>query len=87
MDEALMGDYRECESRHDCNDVSEELAEAKKEIERLLGRNAALVECLRGSRCPYDVRWTVAECQQCGCTHGLFTRAIADEQLPHAKEG
>jgi hypothetical protein len=73
MDEALMGDYRECESRHDCNDVSEELAEAKKEIERL----RAMIE----DACKVFDHYDLPE-------HAFhYRRAIADEQLPHAAEG
>lgn len=47
------------------------------EIERLRLRNAALVEALSCSLCPYNGQATgitVGECQQCGCSHGLFIK-------------
>lgn len=45
---------------------------AIEEVERLVGHNAALVEILRDKPCPYDARYTIGECQQCGCSEGLF---------------
>lgn len=54
------------------------MAALRAENERLRVRNAALVEIVRDSPCPSDGRYTVANCQQCGCTHGLLTRT--DEQ-------
>jgi hypothetical protein len=42
------------------------------EIERLRLNNASLVEVLRDKPCPYDGRYTIGECQQCGCSEGLF---------------
>lgn len=44
------------------------------EVERLRDRNAALVEIVRDSPCPSDRNVTVANCQQCGCSHGLMIR-------------
>jgi uncharacterized membrane protein len=75
MDEALMGDYRECESRHDCDDVSEELAEAKKEIERLraLLERAAVHLAITDSSSDHRLADEI--------------RAYVNEQLPHAEEG
>jgi hypothetical protein len=54
-----------------------EAGEAADEIERLRSHNAALVETVRASLCPYNGRTTgvtVGECQQCGCTSGLMIK-------------
>jgi hypothetical protein len=51
-----------------CNVIEGLLAE----IDRLTLRNASLVEVLRDKPCPYDGRYTIGECQQCGCSEGLF---------------
>lgn len=56
------------------------------EIERLRLRNAALVECLSASLCPYNGQATgvtVGECQQCGCSHGLLIQPLT----PHERGG
>ena len=62
-------------------------AEAADEIERLRSHNAALIETVRASLCPYNGRATgviVAECQQCGCTSGLMVREGRDGESPLA---
>lgn len=56
---------------------------AAAEIARLRAHNAALVETVRASLCPYNGRATgviVGECQQCGCTSGLMIRPLNVEQ-------
>lgn len=48
-----------------------------RENERIRNHNAALVETVRASLCPYNGRSTgvtVGECQQCGCTSGLLIK-------------
>jgi hypothetical protein len=49
----------------------------RKEFERLEKRNAALVEVLRSKPCPSDWRYTIGECQQCGCSEGLLVERDA----------
>lgn len=59
--------------------VDAAIANRDAEIERLRLRNAALVEALRDSLCPYNGQTTgvtVGECQQCGCSHGLLIQPI-----------
>jgi hypothetical protein len=52
------------------------------EVERLRGHIAALIEILRDKPCPYDARYTIGECQQCGCSEGLLT---GNERITESK--
>lgn len=65
-------------SSEGCGQCSE-IEPMRAEIGRLRIRNAALVEIVRDSLCPYDglaTGVTVANCQQCGCSHGLMIRPL-----------
>lgn len=67
----------------------EEIGALNAEIDRLRIRNAALVEIVRDSLCPYDGRaagTTVANCQQCGCSHGLMIQPLTPQQTSSAAE-
>jgi hypothetical protein len=84
MDEALMGNYRECESRHDCDDVSEELRGARSEIEKL--RIAFLAYVQPTNECAETGQPCNKDRAKCGCWLEMQNwidtwDAIADEQL------
>jgi hypothetical protein len=53
-------------------ELGRQVDELEAENEQLRLNNASLVEILRDKPCPYDGRYTIGECQQCGCSEGLF---------------
>lgn len=59
---------------------------AFQERDRLRLRNAALVEALRASRCPVDIRVTTGECQQCGCCNGLLIKSLDEQSVTGEKK-